>query len=214
MVNFPIVKGFKGLIGDILNLDTGSTFRQPHGNGYDTELVNFITDDPNHFCKDCKTAICKNCGREMNKRDLELGQNMDRKDLASLKEMSIASLEPNEYKEYINGRFNPLDKLDWFRKCKDSVTCEGYKNSKTEKKAHRIFSSIGKKSSIDEDHKYLYYDKEPPITPYKKTLSDPKPILEQCNRCGGDIKQKRPRTHPLWGNVCRDCSDVLKDGGF
>lgn len=140
MVDPPKVKSFKGLVGDVLNLATGSTFRQPHGTGRDTELVSFITDDPNHYCKECKTAICKNCGREMHKRDLELGQNMNKKQLIESRNEVISNMEPNEYEEFSQGRFEPLDKLPWFRKCKNSTTCEAYKNSNIRNSSFRIFS--------------------------------------------------------------------------
>ncbi len=141
MVDIPITKSFKGLVGDVLNLDTGSTFRQPHGLGRDTELVSFITDDPDHYCKECKSAICKNCGREMSKKDLELGQTMNKKSLNEARSEIIGNMQPNEYEEFTNGRFEPLDKLPWFRKCTDSTTCEAYKNSKIEKNSSRVFSS-------------------------------------------------------------------------
>jgi len=143
MVDIPTTKSFKGLVGDVLNLDTGATFRQPHGNGRDTELVNYITDDPNHYCKECKSAICKNCGREMHKRDLELGQDMSKKNLMNTRSEVVNNMQPNEYEEFITGRFEPLDKLPWFRKCKDSTTCEAYKHSKIQKNSFRIFSSKG-----------------------------------------------------------------------
>ena len=143
MVDIPKTNSFKGLVGDVLNLDTGATFRQPHGTGRDTELVSYITDDPNHYCKECKTAICKNCGREMHKRDLELGQNTSKKSLETTRNEVISTMEPNEYEEFITGRYEPLDKLPWFRKCKDSTTCEAFKHSKIEKMSTRIFSSKG-----------------------------------------------------------------------
>lgn len=209
MVQIPIVKEFKGLVGNILNLDTGSTFRQPHGNGRDTELVNFVTDDPNHYCKQCKTAICKNCGREMQKRDLELGQSLSKKELGAAREEAVGGMKPNEYEEFINGRLEPLDKLPWFRKCKNSTTCEAYKHSKIEKNSFRIFYS--------EAGKFQYYDNSPdPIKEYKRPKDDPLPVYEQCNRCGGEIKQQnlnKSNKHPIWGNICRDCADVLKHGG-
>jgi len=145
MVDIPKTNSFKGLVGDVLNLDTGATFRQPHGNGRDTEIVNFITDNSDHYCKDCKTAICKNCGREMHKKDLELGQNMSKKRLMQERSEVVNNMQPNEYEEYISGRFEPLDKLPWFRKCTDSTTCEAYKHSKIQKNSSRIFSSKGNK---------------------------------------------------------------------
>lgn len=209
MVKIPIVKEFKGLVGDILNLDTGSTFRQPHNNGGDTDLVTFVTDDPNHYCKDCKTAICKNCGREMHKRDLNIGQDMTKKELAATRSEAIDGLEPNEYEEYINGRFEPLDKTPWFRKCKDSTTCEAYKHSKIEKNSSRIFSSGA--------GKFQYYDNSPDVGVEYNRKTDPNPIYRQCKRCGGDIKQKTltsTNRHPLWGTICKDCSDVLRGGGY
>ncbi len=144
MFNLPATKSFRGLVGDVLNVDTGSTLRQPHGHGGDTELVSFITDDPDHYCKECKTAICKNCGREMHKRDLELGQDMNKKNLSALRQEVIGNMEPNEYEEFANGRLEPLDKLDWFRKCKNSTTCEAYKNSNV-----RSSSSIDKPYSFN-----------------------------------------------------------------
>ena len=78
----------------------------------------------------------------MSKRDLELGQNMcQEKNLASDESCSeaISDMSPSEYEEFITGRYEPLDKLPWFRKCKDSVTCEAYKHSKIEKNSFRIF---------------------------------------------------------------------------
>lgn len=207
MVDLPITKSFKGQVGDVLNLDTGSTFRQPHGTGRDTEIVSFITDDPSHFCKECKTGICKNCGREMQKRDLELGQGMDKKTLNSTRSEAVSNMSPSEYEEFSTGRFEPLDKLPWFRKCKDSSTCEAYKHSKLEKMSHRIFSS-------KDVSKYTYYDNESHnVTPYQRDKKDPMRAPEQCKRCGGDIKRQmnRGNKHPYWGSVCDDCSDVLKD---
>ncbi len=214
MIDNPITKSFKGLVGDILNLDTDSTFRQPHGSGGDTELVSFITDDPNHFCKECKSAICRNCGREMHKRDLDLGQNIGRKSLQSLRDEAIGSLNSSEYEEYINGRFEPLEKLPWFRKCKNSTTCEAYKHSKIEKNSSRHFRIF--KSASPEAGKYIYYDNTPSdIKPYTR-INDPYRLPEVCNRCGGDIKKALTvkNKHPHWGNVCNDCADVLKDSEY
>ena len=207
MVDIPTTKAFKGLVGDVLNLDTGSTFRQPHGAGRDTEVVNYVTDDPDHYCKECKTGICKNCGRELSKKDLELGQDMNKKTLNSTRGEVVSNMAPNEYEEFINGRYEPLDKLPWFRKCKDSTTCEAYKHSKIQKNSSRVFSSgdVGK---------YIYYDSKSQNTPqYIRENADPRRVPEQCNRCGGDIKHQitQRNKHPHWGNVCNDCSDALKD---
>ena len=79
----------------------------------------------------------------MHKRDLELGQNTSKKSLESTRNEVISTMEPNEYEEFITGRYEPLDKLPWFRKCKDSTTCEAFKHSKIEKMSTRIFSSKG-----------------------------------------------------------------------
>jgi hypothetical protein len=208
MVDNPVIKSFKGQVGDVLNLDTGATFRQPHGNGRDTEIVSFITDDPSHFCKECKTGICKNCGREMHKRDLELGQNMSRKSLGDARTEVVSGMNPSEYEEFVQGRYEPLDKTPWFRKCKDSATCEAYKNSNIEKMSHRIFSSM----NVD---KHNYYDtKSHNVAPYNRENKDTRRVPEQCDRCGANINKKqlsRGNKHPYWGNVCDDCSDVLKD---
>ncbi len=208
MVDTPVTKSFKGLVGDVLNLDTGSTFRQPHGNGRDTEVVNFITDDPDHFCKECKTGICKNCGREMHKRDLNLGQDMSKKSLDSTRSEAVGTMNPSEYEEYVTGRFEPLDKLPWFRKCKDSATCEAYKHSKLEKMSHRIFSS----GDVD---RHNYYDtKSHNVAPYNRENKDTHRVSEQCDRCGASINKKqlsKGNKHPYCGKVCDDCSDVLKD---
>jgi hypothetical protein len=207
MFTTPIVKAFKGLVGDVLNLDTGATFRQPHGTGRDTELVSFITDDPDHFCKECKTGICKNCGREMHKRDLELGQDMNKKELNSTRSEVVSNMAPNEYEEFIHGRMEPLDKLPWFRKCKDSTTCEAYKHSKLQKNSFRTFTSA-------EVSKFTYYDTKSQNTPiYQRSKGDSHPVPDQCNRCGGDVKTRMTtkNKHPHWGNICNDCADVLKD---
>jgi hypothetical protein len=164
MVDIPTTKSFKGLVGDVLNLDTGSTFRQPHGAGRDTEVVSFVTDDPDHYCKECKSGICKNCGREMHKRDLDLGQDMPKKTLNSTRSEVVSNMNPNEYEEFITGRYEPLDKLPWFRKCKDSTTCEAYKHSKLEKNSHKIFSSYGNPAG-----KFTYFDSQSSNTPtYQK----------------------------------------------
>ena len=207
MVDIPTTKSFKGLVGDVLNLDTGATFRQPHGSGRDTEVVSFVTDDTDHYCKECKTGICKNCGREMHKRDLELGQDMNKKTLNSTRSEVVSNMNPNEYEEFITGRSEPLDKLPWFRKCTDSTTCEAYKHSKLQKNSSRIFSSR-------DTSKHTYYDTESRnVSKYKKTKDDLHPTSEQYNRCGGDIKKQltQKNKHPHWGNVCNDCSDVLQD---
>lgn len=203
MVDNPTIKAFKGQVGDVLNLDTGSTFRQPHGTGRDTEIVSFVTDDPSHFCKECKTGICKNCGREVQKRDLELGQSMSKKNLDFTRGEAVSNMDPSEYEEFITGRYDPLDKLPWFRKCKDSTTCEAYKHSNIEKNSHRTFSS----------RDYTYYDKSENVSQYERGHGDPRPLPERCNRCGGDINKQvgKKNKHPHWGNVCDDCSDVLQD---
>ena len=60
MVDVLAIKAFKGLVGDVLNLDTGAPLGDLSGTGRDTEKFSFITDDPDHFCKECKTGICKN----------------------------------------------------------------------------------------------------------------------------------------------------------
>jgi len=209
MVDIPTTKAFKGLVGDVLNLDTGATFRQPHGAGRDTELVSFITDDPDHYCKECKTGICKNCGREMHKRDLDLGQDMTKTTLNSTRSEVVGNMSPNEYEEFVTGRFEPLDKLPWFRKCKDSTTCEAYKHSKIEKMSFRVFSVKGNPLS-----KFTYYDTQSGNTPkYKRTLNDIRPVSKQCERCGGDVKVNTTakNKHPFWGTVCDDCSDVLRE---
>jgi predicted nucleic acid-binding Zn ribbon protein len=211
MVDIPTTKAFKGLVGDVLNLDTGATFRQPHGAGRDTEVVSFVTDDPDHYCKECKSAICKNCGREMHKRDLDLGQDMNRKALNSTRSEAVSNMNPNEYEEFSTGRFEPLDKLPWFRKCKDSVTCEAYKHSKIEKNSFRIFSARGNPKG-----KYTYYDSESSnasLYQNKSKQNDPWKAPKQCERCGGDVK-KNPTVrnkHQYWGRVCDDCADVLQD---
>ena len=77
----------------------------------------------------------------MSKKDLELGQTMNKKSLNEARSEIIGNMQPNEYEEFTNGRFEPLDKLPWFRKCTDSTTCEAYKNSKIEKNSSRVFSS-------------------------------------------------------------------------
>ena len=207
MVDIPTTKAFKGLVGDVLNLDTGATFRQPHGSGRDTEVVNYITDDPDHYCKECKTGICKNCGREMSKKELELGQDMNKNTLNSTRSEVVSNMAPNEYEEFITGRYEPLDKLPWFRKCKDSTTCEAFKHSKIQKNSFRVFSSgdVGK---------YVYYDsKSQNVSPYVRENPDPMRVPEQCSRCGGDIEKRltQKNKHPHWGNVCNDCADVLRD---
>ena len=208
MVDIPTTKSFKGLVGDVLNLDTGSTFRQPHGNGRDTEVVSFITDDPDHYCKECKSGICKNCGREMHKKDLNLGQDMNRKALNSTRSEAVSGMNPSEYEEFITGRMEPLDKLPWFRKCKDATTCEAYKHSKIEKMSHKVFSSKNHPSS-----KFTYYETESTNTPPYKRTGDPHKVSVQCERCGNGINNQlnQKNKHPHWGNVCNDCSDVLKD---
>jgi hypothetical protein len=208
MVDIPTTKSFKGLVGDVLNLDTGATFRQPHGAGRDTEVVSFVTDDPDHYCKECKSGICKNCGREMHKRDLNLGQDMAKKTLHSTRSEVVSNMNPNEYEEFITGRYEPLDKLPWFRKCNNSTTCEAYKHSKLEKNSHKIFSS-------KDVSKYNYYGNETHnVSQYSRNHTpDTRKVPEQCEHCGGNITNRmtEKNKHPYWGNVCNDCADVLKD---
>jgi hypothetical protein len=158
--------------------------------------------------RNARLVSVKNCGREMHKRDLELGQDMSRRSLNTTRSEVVNNMEPNEYEEFITGRFEPLDKLPWYRKCKDSVTCEAYKNSKIQKNSSRIFSTRGNPTS-----KFTYYDNTSTNTPpYKRTKDDTHQLPKQCDRCGGNIKNNLTvkNKHPFWGIVCNDCSDVFK----
>jgi hypothetical protein len=148
----------------------------------------------------------------MPKKELELGQNMSKKDLADARDEAVKGMASNEYEEFVTGRYEALDKLPWFRKCKDSVRCEAYKNSKIQKNSFRIFSS---KPSIEEG-KYTYYDKSKNTPPYLTRTGDPYALPEECHRCGAPIKSKltSKNKHPHWGKVCNDCADVLNDSKY